>query len=819
MRKTLSFVLLFSIIIFTVFADGTGIEIWTEKPGVLIFVNGSYQTQTQFNPIINTSNARISLPPGSYRIRLEHPDYKTEEFSMMVPQFGFAVDKHSFIQDMRVQYSVKETSSIVRSGTLNIRSNPVGATIRLDGVVIQNSNPNPKNILTDASLQNIPIGQHEIELTLGPGNSLKTSFTMYEDALITVNADFQTQKIAISGKYVIQISTTPDNAQITIDGQNYGNSAIKQYLSDGLHTVILEKDGYEPQRLDLNITKNSAYSFDLQKKPVSYIDPDEPIIPDNYIKYLETDFADQKLAVSYFNDSAKARALSIVDEIEKYQEAFTLPATPVPAIEYVKRIVDLEKLLGKYASIYAETSEHALKRITGIYNLEIERRIASEHPFPWETDLEFKERVTKKLQPVHDMMQKDISRYSELLVREQNANISRLRTDLDNLIGQFSDEVYTMPAASFKTTISDFNKGTKAWHVAVVSLDTKIPFTHDFDYSIAGSQNIEEKYYGFFTPLTEGNLEASLQYKFEFYAGKNQVLAVAKAIVIMNKNTGEVIAESLVSKPMYYLDADDPTRLLAIVNSGTANFISKAVLNNALIPMAYVKGGTFVMGSNTGARIARPSHTVKLDSFYIGLTEVTQAQYLSVVGTNPSQFSKEKDYELLPVEQVNWFDAVNFCNLLSKKEGLEPVYTVKNTQVSADFSKNGYRLPTEAEWEYAARSAGVDQFRYAGSNDPSEVAWYSSNAIATNYVGKKNPNQIGLFDMSGNVWEWCWDWFAEGYYPGSETNPVGPAAGDYRVMRGGSWYRGTDMLDLTLRNCSDPKTKYSSVGFRVVRKP
>ncbi|MFY9270865.1 MAG: formylglycine-generating enzyme family protein [Candidatus Manganitrophaceae bacterium] len=187
--------------------------------------------------------------------------------------------------------------------------------------------------------------------------------------------------------------------------------------------------------------------------------------------------------------------------------------------------------------------------------------------------------------------------------------------------------------------------------------------------------------------------------------------------------------------------------------------------------MLLIKGGCFEMGdtSGGGGGDERPVHAVCVGDFFLGIAEVTQAQWQSVMGTNPSNF-KGPDR---PVENVSWLDVQEFIQKLNERAG------------------GAYRLPTEAEWEYAARSRGQNQ-KYAGTNQDTELeqfAWFKANSgDSTHPVMQKRPNGLGLYDMTGNVWEWVQDWYDGGYYKNSpKENPKGPASGEDRVLRGGSW--------------------------------
>jgi formylglycine-generating enzyme required for sulfatase activity len=234
-----------------------------------------------------------------------------------------------------------------------------------------------------------------------------------------------------------------------------------------------------------------------------------------------------------------------------------------------------------------------------------------------------------------------------------------------------------------------------------------------------------------------------------------------------------------------------------------------------------VEGGTFTMGSpsNEPDRYSDegPQHQVTVKSFYMGKYEVTQREWREVMGNNPSNFKGDT----LPVEQVSWFEAVEYCNKRSVKEGLSPAYRGSGNSISCDWSANGYRLPTEAEWEYAAKGGNKNflTYLYAGSNSAGAVAWYSGNSGSTTHpVGTKAANDLGIHDLSGNVWEWCWDWYGN-YASGAQTNPAGPSSGSNRVIRGGSWFSYARYVRSSYRSNSTPSNRGSHLGFRLVRAP
>ncbi len=231
--------------------------------------------------------------------------------------------------------------------------------------------------------------------------------------------------------------------------------------------------------------------------------------------------------------------------------------------------------------------------------------------------------------------------------------------------------------------------------------------------------------------------------------------------------------------------------------------------------MILVEGGSFQMGVDSLMPDEGPVHPVIVSSFYIGSTEVTQSQWMAVFGNNPSQ-DQNKDF---PVENVTWYDAINFANKLSVLEGLEPAYSFRDDQVVWDKTRNGYRLPTEAEWEFAARGGNRSQgYRYSGGDAVDEVAHHIGNNVTDKNkpVGRKKPNELGLYDMTGNVYEWTWDWKST-YTREPKTDPSGDLVGRKKSVRGGSAFCYSPSLYLGWRNSYTPDTRARFLGFRLAR--
>jgi formylglycine-generating enzyme required for sulfatase activity len=271
--------------------------------------------------------------------------------------------------------------------------------------------------------------------------------------------------------------------------------------------------------------------------------------------------------------------------------------------------------------------------------------------------------------------------------------------------------------------------------------------------------------------------------------------------------------------------------------------------------MVYIKGGTFDMGSNKYSD-EKPIHKVKVNSFYLDQYEVTKGMFRAFINTTNYQTTADikgsahglKDNEWgyhkgynwqkmgfdqsdkHPVVGVSWYDAIEYCNWRSKQENLRPCYTINGENVTCNFNANGYRLPTEAEWEYAAGGGASNRTKWAGTDTENELGKYANGSQSytkdsyeyTAPVGSFTKNQLDLYDMSGNVWEWCWDWYDGDYYSnfssGTAQNPIGATSGESRVVRGGSWnYYFDYYMRVAYRVSRTPDDRYYDFGFRCLR--
>ena len=260
--------------------------------------------------------------------------------------------------------------------------------------------------------------------------------------------------------------------------------------------------------------------------------------------------------------------------------------------------------------------------------------------------------------------------------------------------------------------------------------------------------------------------------------------------------TKEAVAtqQSIVSQPTV---AQQPVAQPTVVNS---DHISIPVKDGISIDMVRVEAGTFTMGATAEMKDPydweKPTHRVTLtNDYYIGKYEVTQALWQAVMGSNPSYFKGNN----LPVEMVSWDDCQEFISKLNRITG------------------KTFRLPTEAEWEYAARGGNKSRgYQYGGSNNLSDVAWYGDNSGSkTHVVGIKQPNELGIYDMSGNVWEWCQDWYGK-YSSSSQVNPTGAKDGAHRIRRGGCWQYNAWLSRLSCRHYDEPDNHFYNLGLRLV---
>jgi formylglycine-generating enzyme required for sulfatase activity len=229
--------------------------------------------------------------------------------------------------------------------------------------------------------------------------------------------------------------------------------------------------------------------------------------------------------------------------------------------------------------------------------------------------------------------------------------------------------------------------------------------------------------------------------------------------------------------------------------------------------MVLIPGGTFTMGSSESDSDfldwEGPRHEVTLNAFYMGKYTVTQKEYETIMGNNPSQ----SQVPAMPVESISWYNALEYCNARSKRERLKPVYAINGDSVLWETGANGYRLPTEAEWEYACRAGTNTRYNTGDTISPAQARFHAETPVE---AGSFPPNAWGLYDMHGNVYEWCWDRYGD-YSAEPEINPLGPEFGSRRIIRGGSAASDARHLRSSERGRVEPGVRNINLGFRVIR--
>lgn len=254
------------------------------------------------------------------------------------------------------------------------------------------------------------------------------------------------------------------------------------------------------------------------------------------------------------------------------------------------------------------------------------------------------------------------------------------------------------------------------------------------------------------------------------------------------------------------------SKIFVIVDKDTSNLFPIKINIVPKIDTIEVVGSNFIMGSRDGLKDEQPEHEVTITgNLIVSKFEINQRLFQLVMGYNPSLIKDNR----LPVDSVDWSVAVDFCNKLSELYGLTPVYKFTGNNAIWDTNANGWRLPTEAEWEFLCKAGSNSD--YSGSNIVDHLGWYNMNSgLQSHPVGTKQANAFGLYDIHGNVWEWCWDWYSSEYYLNSpKTNPKGPSEGNRRVARGGSYNEGNSFARSSNRFYQ--KEFLPQTGFRIVR--
>jgi serine/threonine protein kinase/formylglycine-generating enzyme required for sulfatase activity len=552
----------------------------------------------------------------------------------------------------------------------------------------------------------------------------------------------------------VSIKTDPDNADIVIGKKEY-KTPFEDKLTIGTHQIYITKEGYKDINDELIISNNSSNDFYIELESLMgkiTVDTDEPGLT-IWLNGQQTDF----LTPYTFSDIIPSKDYTFSVDCEKrYSE------------EYIVKIQNNENItikpeLVKYS--YLSINNNHYEKYNGQF---IFFRIADER-------LESGEIIRLKkgeycVKPSFDILPEF------KIVLEQNET---QKINYDEIVSKHIIEIRT---GKYDATISYKSK------LCSKEFDLK-PNKENEMFPGMGILRIKSTPYELTTAIdiTTDNVKMDIERDINLSIAKKgkQKTRIICMISVFFLLLLSVIIVSIIKENNAWLIAKQNNTAESYNNYLTKHKNSKnsdrALKKYTEKVMVFVKGGSFQMGSNDGHIDQKPVHSVYVDDFYIGMHEVTNREWNDFMEHN---FKNNN----LPAEPVSWFGAVTYCNKKSIEAGLTPCYSGKRWNIKCNFNADGFRLPTEAEWEYAARGGIVSRdYKYSGSDDIEYVAWYRNNGGLPKPVGTKQPNELGIYDMSGNVWELCNDFHDRQYYSYSpRKNPQGPNSGDFHVMRGGS---------------------------------
>lgn len=584
----------------------------------------------------------------------------------------------------------------------------------------------------------------------------------------------------------VVIISQPADAEKIIDGENLGTGqTFKLFI--GKHTLKVQKEGYKSKTKTITVSESSTLFDDIKLEEIDILAVQISSVPQGAAIYIDnheqgiTDKGFFRYPGTYELKLTKTDYVDIDEQIfiaENKSNNFSYNLTKNSGIIDFS-ITPADAILKLNGEIY---NERRLELRPGKYNVEISR-----NGYLSKSDV-----INLKLGEI----------INKQFILQKNVGILKLSITPPDAEVQINKTTYE------KTTNIELAPGKykievqkQGYFPESEMIDIELDQTISKNFSL---RQMKGKLQFNITPLT-AKIEMKKDEKIyqewtgmkilkDVPVGEYEIICKAKGF---KTKTEEVKIE---------LDKTNTIDLKMIEGSDIL------VIEN----MIFLKGGTFQMGSNDGGNDEKPVHSITVSDFFIGKYEITQKEWKEIMGNNPSNFKGDN----LPVEKVSWYDAVEFCNKKSDREGLTRCYTGSSIVIKCNFNANGYRLPTEAEWEYACRGGSrTALYEYSGSNNIGDVAWYDSNSgNKTHPVSKKKANELGIYDMSGNVWEWCNDWYNKKYYKNSPwNNPKGPNSGSRRVKRGGSVRLHSSSCFVAVRSSYFPSYTYGVIGFRIVR--
>ena len=532
----------------------------------------------------------------------------------------------------------------------------------------------------------------------------------------------------------------------------------------------------------------------------------------------------------------------------------------------------LEESIKEIERSYASAWSTISGEIAATYRIKQEAIDAIEID-PWESDAEFQIRIDKLKNDLNRQERSEQNSRKTSHEQSKEEQLQDLKTQLAAAVTALESKSWTLSGSEVKLTPFDFNRDLKEWPFRVESLNPAVPYTTILSTALRDSEDLRADYQKIDRSLKSSALFAEITYGYDHKSEYSGMMTVYDLIVksvriidLLDENRTFISDnKSCIAASFSFIEQRNEPRSMFKERSfssedgaldvyyrgahiGTTPFKSDLflpgiypfLLNSSSnkagggisivsipeesyrqimleAPLVFVHGGTFNMGDRSGDSDEKPAHSVSISSsFHMGKYELTTKLYRFIRwGTAPANADDGEK----PATGISWFDAVEFCNQLSLKEGLDPVYRINETSVYWDREKNGYRLPTEAEWEYAARGGAVDSDSgsYAGNRRLDTVGWSKNNSGGQLHpVGQKAANELGIYDMNGNVWEWCWDWYGE-YSSASARDPQGPWTGETKVLRSGDFNQSSMYCDNTNRYDEEPEHRSLSIGLRLVR--